>query len=104
MSSRDRLSPLRLPSRVIIVLIICGCSLAVHFIVERLAPVDGQMVLQLTAHGGYMHHHHEDSEDHFVLPSLGPLHIERFLTCPAYLEPPYSLSALVSPILPPPNS
>jgi hypothetical protein len=104
MSSRDKTSPVLLPLRVILVLVICICSLAVHFIAEGLSPVDGQTVFELTAQGGHAHPVHEHSEDYFVFSSLGRLHVEHLPTWPVSQAPARSLSVLISPLLPPPNS
>lgn len=104
MSSRDNLFPLHLPLHISFFLVICVCSLAVHFVAEGLAPVDGQIVFDLSTQEGNGHPVHEHGEDQFVFSSLDCVHVDCSLTWPVSQAPARSLSILISPLIPPPNS
>jgi len=104
MSSRDRLLPLRLPARVILVIFICAGSLAVHFLAESLAPDSGPAAFDLVQHGGRAYVDLERGEEDFVLPSLTRLSVEHLPVPPVSLRTGAPSSFPISPLLPPPNS
>jgi len=104
MSSTAKAAPVHLPLRVILILAVCACSLAVHFLAEGLVPAQGQFMLELFGQGGEVHSVHEHSEDHFVFSLQGSFPVARlFMPAPALAEA-RSCSVLISPLLPPPNS
>lgn len=95
MSSKGR-------AAVILVLVICACSLAIHFVAEGLSPVNGPG-FDLVSDAGHTHPVHEHSDDSFVLGgaiSSSFEHLPAFLSCPS-ARGAFSLS--ISPLLPPPN-
>jgi len=97
-SSRARLSP-----GMLMVLLLCVCVLAAHFIAEDLLPAGGIPTLDLSAQSGLADSLHEHSEDHFVFPLLThpPVDLSAF-----HLGDPDSSAAFgfsISPQLPPPN-
>lgn len=103
MSGRDKNSVRRLPFRLLLVLFLCTCSLAVHFAAEGFAPAGSQFGFDLAVQGGNSDSVHEHGEDHFVLSSLNTLQGISTLTWLISQAPTRSLSHTVSPLLPPPN-
>gem|GEM_PF-2342075 len=103
MSGRVRSTPLHLSMRVLLLLSICACSLAVHFIAEGLEPGSGQPVYELAGQAEHAHSIHEHSEDHFIYSFLGvssPVNLFLPTLLPRASR---SQSLSISPQLPPPN-
>lgn len=88
---------------VILIILLCVCGMAVHFIAEGLAPACGVPGVDLMAQAGYAHGIHEHSEDHFVISPLTRLLVEHIAVCLAYPAAPSAFSFSLSPQLPPPN-
>jgi hypothetical protein len=69
MSGRDRLSPQRVSTYILLLLILCTCSLAVHFIAEGLGP--GLLSLGMTGQAGHALPFNEHTQDLFIYSFLG---------------------------------
>jgi hypothetical protein len=104
MCSRDKTISLHMPFYILLILVVCACNLALHFVAEGLAPVTGGPGYDLSTQGGQAHPVNEHSEDNFIFPSL---------TCLSADHPEAALQSIVatetrsfpiSPLLPPPNS
>lgn len=104
MSSKVKPLTVHLPLRALLILAVCACGLAAHFIFEGLAPVDGQTGFDLAAQAGHAHPACEDCEDDFVFSSPGHLPVELFFTQPVPQASARSFHPLISPLLPPPNA
>ena len=105
MYGRDKFSPLHLPLRVIIVLVICACSVAVHFVAEGLAPVAGGAPgFDLAEQGGHTHLDYEHCEDNFISPFLTCLPVEHTVARLPSAVATCAFSLSISLLLPPPNS
>lgn len=104
MSSKVKPLTVHLPLRALLILAVCACGLAAHFIFEGLAPVDGQTGFDLAAQAGHTHPACEDCEDDFVFSSPGHLPVELFFTQPVPQASARSFHPLISPLLPPPNA
>ncbi len=89
---------------VIFILVLCILSLAVHFVAEGLSPRTGVPGFHLTRAGGQTSLVHEHGEDQFVLAAQEHTRVEHSIPGVISLKPAHSLSALIPPILPPPNS
>jgi hypothetical protein len=95
MSGKDK-------AAVILVLVICIWSLAVHFVMEGLSPAGGPG-FDFVTEAGHTHPVHEHSDDDFVLVRAIPSSQDlptAFLSCPAISG---AFSYSISPLLPPPN-
>jgi hypothetical protein len=87
---------------VILVLVICACSLAVHFVAEGLLPVDGPG-FDLVTNGGHAHPVHEHGDDYFVLVCPNSLPLENLSAFLPYPPENGVFLLSISPLLPPPN-
>ena len=103
MSKTGKSSPSRLPLRVVLVLAICACGLAVHVFAEGLSLLPSQVVFEVTQHSEQPHPVHEQCDDDFIVPSLSSDHYERLLTPMAWLVKMLSTSVSISPLISSPN-
>jgi hypothetical protein len=104
MCSMDKTAALHLPQYILLILVVCACILAVHFVAEGLAPVPGEAMFDRVAQGGQAFQVDEQSENNFIFPSLTRLPFEppaAPLQCVVAFE---AHSFSLSPLLPPPNS
>jgi hypothetical protein len=92
-----------LPLRVVLILAVCICGLAVHFVAEGLSPVAGAPGFDLAAQGGQTHLVHEHCEDNFVFLSPTRLTVEHVVMHLASPAATGAFSISISPLLPPPN-
>ena len=104
MSGKDSPPRFRLPLGAILVLALCACGLAVHFVVEGLAGLAGPSAFELAARGEQMHPLQEHCDDGFVFPLLVRLPADHTLAQPASLGAASAFSLSIPPLLPPPNS
>jgi len=104
MCNMDEATARHLPLHILLILAICVCSLAVHFVAEGLAPeVTGPRCNQDTQRG-HVHLVDEHCEDYFIFPFLTHLPVEQIA---AFLQSALATGAHffpISPLLPPPNS
>ena len=83
MCNMDEATTRHLPLHILLILAICVCSLAVHFVAEGLAPeVTGPRCNQDTQRG-HVHLVDEHCEDYFIFPFLNHLPVERVRGIPA---------------------
>jgi hypothetical protein len=103
MCNSDETASQGLAWQFLLILAVCVCSLAVHFIAEGLAPVPISPGIGLAAQEGLAHLVAEHCEDNFFFP---------FQVHPPVKHPAAVLQAalatgapsfLISPLLPPPN-
>lgn len=103
MYNRDKVAARRLPLY-LLVLVICICSLAVHFTAEGLPPVTGSHGFDRAAQGEDTNQVGEQGEDNIILPFLTHLPFEHptaSLQCASAAE---AHSLPISPLFQPPNS
>jgi|WetSurMetagenome_2_1015567.scaffolds.fasta_scaffold1821179_1 hypothetical protein len=92
-----------LPLYILLVLAVCVCSLAVHFIADGLAPVAINPGLDLAALGELAHLCGEHCEDNFIVPFQTHPSIEHPATAMQAAPATGAFSFPISPLLPPPN-
>ena len=99
MCTRDKVSP-SLSLIATLILLLCACAVAVHFIAEGFTLAAGETGFDLVAQEGYAHEH---SEDHFVLPFSIRLEIK--YTAIYVISPliSHAFSFFLSPQPPPPD-
>ena len=102
MSARDRFITTLSPG-VLLILILCACSVAVHFIAEGVAPSSNRQGLDLVAQEVCSEADHEHSEDHFLFPILteAPAEFSALIVISTLTSRAFSFS--LCPQLPPPN-
>jgi hypothetical protein len=88
---------------VTLILILCVCGLAVHFVAEDLAATGRTPGWDLLAQTGHTDDAHEDSEDHFIFPLVTHLPIEHSAVHLVFLVSSPAFSFSLTPQLPPPN-
>jgi hypothetical protein len=96
-------SPTRLSPCTLLILLMCVCGLAVHFIAEDLMSFNGISSLDLFAQAGLADGTHEHSEDHFVFPCITRLPIVHSTGHLVFRMSSNAFSFSLSPQLPPPN-
>jgi hypothetical protein len=104
MCGKDKGASLRLPLHILLVLAVCACSLAVHFVAEGLAPEVAGPGCNQDTQRGHVHLVDEHCEDYFIFPFLTHLPVEQIA---AFFQSALATGALffpISPLLPPPNS
>jgi hypothetical protein len=92
-----------LPLFILLILAVCVCSLAVHFIADGLAPVTISPGFDLAALGGFEHPFDEHCEDNFIVPFQTHSSIEQPATAMQAAPATGAFSFPISPLLPPPN-
>jgi hypothetical protein len=103
MSSKDKHSPLHLPSTLLIILALCAFGLIIHFVAESLEPAMPMVVLEITGQGGHSHPVCEEPEDDFVFPPSEAAYSRSYFI-PIIAGTIAELSSRsISPLLPPPN-
>jgi hypothetical protein len=70
MYNRDRITSLRLPLPFLLVLVVCVCSLAIHFVAEGLAPVAGGPEINRAGLVEQAHLLIEHCDEDFIFPCL----------------------------------
>jgi hypothetical protein len=103
MSGKGEVSPIHLPVHISVIIVLCACSLAVHFSLKGMIPASGQFTVELTDQGGHPHPVDQDCEDAFVYSSSPLTAIEYTIGLPESQTPIRSLAVHISPLLPPPN-
>ncbi len=103
MSGKDRSAPLHVSIRLLLLLTICTCSLAVHFIAEGMVPESGQPISEMTGQMGHPQQVHEHSEDNFIYSFLGVSSLVVLFLPRLLPRVSRSQSLSISPQLPPPN-
>ncbi len=104
MSSKDEPALLRRPLRLLIILIVCACSMAVHFVAEELGPVAGIPGSNLTAQSGDAHLFQDNCEDNFVFPLQIGQPFENVVAHVESMGVTRAFSYSIPPLLPPPIS
>jgi len=104
MSGKGKLLLRGSPIRVFLVITICVCSMAIHYIGEGLLLPGVQLGSEIAGEGGSFHSSHGDSEDNFVFPSITPMQAETLVFHPHPTISTAAFTYCISPLLPPPNS
>jgi hypothetical protein len=99
----DEAAPQRLSLHILLTLVVCACSLAVHFVGEGLAPAAADPGVISPALGGCTHLDDGDCEDSFVFPSTTNLPVKYSAAHVPSTVPSGACSFLILPLLPPPN-
>jgi hypothetical protein len=99
MSGRDR----AISAWVILVLVICTCSLAVHFVAEGWASQAELPSFDMAVDGGDLDPDHEHLDDHFVFRSVSFRGLESSLAALIPQSRLHPFSVCISPLPPPPN-
>ncbi len=104
MYGRNKRFPLHQPLCVIIVLVICACSVSVHFVTEDLMTFKvGVLGFDLDGHAQHNRLILDHCEDNFIFPFLSSLSVVHTIT---HLPSPLAIGAFIysfSPLHPPPN-